>query len=353
MARALNFIPSSFALCFALFSMVAACGDDTRTPINACNPACAAGLTCCNGACVATQTRADHCGMCGNVCAAGSTCAAGVCSGGPTMDGSVMPMPDSSVPSMCMPTCSADERCCGTTCFDRAAPAGQLDARTHESFLNCNGCGLGCDMDRASRCGAPAAGGAAQCLCGNTSQCPVGQACVQRAGNYLCADLRFDRDNCGEVGRVCAEGESCTNGMCGCGAGPACAAGQACCGSACIDTSSDAMNCGGCGTVCGPNAPNCNSGSCGCGSGPACAAPVAGVFGMGGMPGQSCCAGACVANTDTSCACAACDTAAGDSCQVGGGGLIPGMGSGMVSVCCGDESVAILGCGGGFPLPFP
>lgn len=351
MARALNLIP----FCFALVAMVAACGDDSRTgPGNACNPACAAGLTCCGGACVATQTRADHCGMCGNVCAAGSTCAAGVCSGGPTMDGSV-PMTDSSVPSMCTPTCSADERCCGATCFDRAAPAGQLDARGHESFLHCNGCGLGCDMARASRCGAPAGGGSAQCLCGNSPQCSAGQACVQQSGNYICADLRFDPNNCGEIGRMCAEGESCTNGMCGCGAtGAACAAGQACCGGSCIDTSADPMNCGGCGTVCGANAPNCNSGSCGCGTGPACTAPVAGVFGMGGMPGESCCGGSCVANTDASCACAACDTAAGDSCQVGGGGLIPGMGGGEVSVCCGDETVAFLGCGGGgFPIPFP
>ena len=75
MARALNLVP----FCFALVAMVAACGDDTRTPGNACSPACSAGLTCCGGACVATQTRADHCGMCGNVCAADSTCTSRTC----------------------------------------------------------------------------------------------------------------------------------------------------------------------------------------------------------------------------------------------------------------------------------
>jgi len=64
----------------------------------------------------------------------------------------------------------------------------------------------------------------------------------------------------------------------------------------------------------------------------------------------------CVANTDASCGCMACT--APDTCQVAGGGLIPGMG-GTVEVCCGDTTVAILGCGGGgFPggdggLPFP
>lgn len=324
MARALNFIRSSFALCFALVSMVAACGDDTRTPINACSPACAAGLTCCNGACVATQTRADHCGMCGNVCAAGSTCAAGVCSGGPRLDGS-MPMPDSSVPSMCMPTCSADERCCGTTCFDRAAPAGQLDARTHESFLNCNGCGLGCDMDRASRCGAPAGGGAAQCLCGNSPQCASGQACVQQSGNYICADLRFDPNNCGEVGRMCAEGENCTNGMCGCGTtGAACTEGQACCGGSCINTSADAMNCGGCGTVCGAGF-ECGEGECRCGG--AVCDPGSGASDLGNL----CCAGECVPRGPTNCT--ACGTGCGEQTCGWGAPLFPP--GGMEGPCCG------------------
>lgn len=345
MARALNLIP----LCFALAAMVAACGDDGGRPSGgSCNPACAAGLTCCGGACVSTQVNAQHCGMCGNVCAAGQPCTAGVCGGGPATDAAV-PMTDgSTVPSMCTPACSADERCCGTSCFDRSAPAGQLDARTHESFLHCMGCGIGCDMDRASRCGAPAGGGAATCLCGNIAQCSAGRACVQQGGNYICADLRFDVNNCGEVGRACNEGETCSDGVCGCGfGGSPCGEGQACCGGSCIDTSADPMNCGGCGTVCGANAPNCNSGSCGCGTGPACTAPVAGVLGMGGMPGQSCCAGSCVANTTDSCACEMCTGE--DTCQVGGGGLIPGMGGGEVSVCCGDSSVAILGCGGGFP----
>lgn len=347
MARALNLVP----FCFALVAMVAACGDDTRTPGNACNPACAAGLTCCGGACVATQTRADHCGMCGNVCAAGSTCAAGVCSGGSTMDGSV-PMTDSSVPSMCTPTCSADERCCGATCFDRAAPAGQLDARGHESFLHCNGCGLGCDMARASRCGAPAGGGSAQCLCGNSPQCPVGQACAMTlAGTLGCVNTDFDPMNCGAVGNACRIdlGESCNMGVCGCGTGGPCAVGQACCGgTACIDVSADPMNCGGCGVVCGAGFV-CGGGECRCGGvdGPVCN-PGSGPSDLGNL----CCDGACVPRDNANCT--ACGVGcAEDTCGWGA----PLLGMGAEGPCCGMPGFPIPGlpfpeflCGGGFGI---
>lgn len=261
-------------------------------------------------------------------CGSGSSCdvATGLCADG------------------CTPSCSADEHCCSGVCIERAAPAGQLDARSHESFLHCFGCGLACDMDRASRCGAPG-GGASQCLCGNMSQCAAGQACVQRSGNFVCADLRFDSANCGAIGNACGEGETCSSGVCGCGTGGSCAAGQACCGATCIDTTADPRNCGGCGDICGVNAPNCHSGSCRCGAGPACAAPIPG---MPGNPGESCCAGSCVVNTSDNCACETC--MGDDSCQVSGGGLIPGMGE--VSVCCGQPEVAFFGCDGG-GLPFP
>ncbi len=357
MARALHFVSSSFIWCVALAAVVAGCGDDGgRTGGGGggvCNPSCAAGLVCCSGACVSTQINTQNCGGCGIVCAAGQACTSGVCTGGAPVDGSVPTSDGGGGGGMCTPSCSADERCCGSICSDRAAPVGQLDARAHESFANCNGCGLGCDMERASRCGAPAGGGSAQCLCGNLPQCGVGQACVQRDGTFLCANLNFDPANCGAIGNACGEGETCNMGVCGCGTGGPCAAGQACCSSTCIDTSSDAMNCGGCGNVCGANAPNCNSGSCGCGTGAACAAPMPGLSPfMEASPGESCCAGACVANTTSSCACEACTGE--DTCQVAGGGLIPGMGGGEVSVCCGGPEVAIAGCGGGgFPIPFP
>ena len=106
------------------------------------------------------------------------------------------------------------------------------------------------------------------------------------------------------------------------------------------------LNCGMCGNVCG-DGESCAGGSCGCGStGVACRAPVAGMLGIGGDPGQSCCAGGCVENNDASCGCMACT--GDDTCQVSGGLL--GMGGGEVSVCCGGPEVVFAGCGGiGFP----
>lgn len=330
-------------------------GGDSGTS-GSCSPACTSGQACCaSGAshvCAAFSSDPNHCGGCGVSCGGGS-CVSGSCVGG--SDGGGI---DSSMPGMCSPSCSSAQRCCGTSCANRQAPAGVLDGRGDTSFSNCNGCGLACDADRASVCGQQLGGsGPPQCLCGNFAQCPVGQVCASSGGTFTCADLSSDPANCGAVGNACAEGESCVGGSCGCGGtGAACTAGQACCGGACVDVSSNAMNCGSCGMACA-GGETCSGGSCGCGSsGVACTAPEAGTFGTGGSPGQSCCGGVCVDNTDSSCGCAACDTAAGDSCQVGGGGIIPGMG-GDVSVCCGDSSVAILGCGGGLGgdagLPFP
>ncbi|MEM9072445.1 MAG: hypothetical protein AAGE52_28320 [Myxococcota bacterium] len=313
-----------------------------------CTPSCTAGSVCCSGRCSQLMTDPGNCGRCGNACLPGQSCTSGLCTGTPIDAGGGT---DSGGGGMCSPACPSSQRCCGSSCVNRESAPGVLDARTDPSFGNCNGCGLACDMNRASRCGTQTggAGGPPQCLCGNNLQCPIGQACVTNdAGTFLCANLQFDPMNCGMVGNRCAEGETCSSGVCGCGGGAACGAGEACCGGGCIDTSSDPMNCGMCGMECGANAPDCNGGTCGCGGGMACAEPVAGLLGMGGSPGESCCAGSCVPNTDTSCGCEACTGE--DTCQVGGGGIIPGMG-GETMVCCGDESVAILGCGGGLPFP--
>lgn len=336
MARALALVPFFFA-----FTLLAACGDDDRPGTGGeCSPVCAVGQGCCNRTCVALNT-ASNCGRCGVACSAGQSCEMGMCVGGTPTDGGTMM-------STCTPECAASQRCCGGACVDRQAPAGTTDGRTHPSFENCNGCGISCDPERASVCGPSG------CMCGATGQCPTGQICgVNPAGVVSCVSTEFDRNNCGGVGIVCGEGESCVNGMCGCGtSGPRCGEGQACCGGSCVDVSSDAMNCGTCGTVCGGNAPDCDSGSCTCAAaGRVCAAPEAGLLGMGGTPGESCCAGmGCVPNTNESCECAPC--AEGTTCGVSGGGLIPGMGDGEVRACCGTATIGHM-CAGGSPFPFP
>lgn len=61
-----------------------------------------------------------------------------------------------------------------------------------------------------------------------------------------------DEKNCGSCGNVCAPGESCHQGVCGCGAP------QIDCGGECVDVSRDMQNCGACGVRCASNPDGCN-----------------------------------------------------------------------------------------------
>jgi hypothetical protein len=332
--------------------LLPACADNSGNGGGDCDPACSAEdfETCCDGACVVFANDEQNCGGCGIACAPGQFCESGTCmgeaggmDGGPTGGGS------------CTPECSVGQRCCGGTCVSRSVPVG-TDGRSDPSFMNCNGCGLLCDSETAISCSIPGGGteGTPRCMCGDFNACPSGSVCVNDPSvGWTCTNLSTDPNNCGAIGNACAEGESCSGGMCVCGAtGARCPDGQSCCGGTCIDTSSDSLNCGGCGNVCTPNAPNCVSGSCICAeSGRVCEEPTPGlpIIG-GGSPGESCCPGVgCVANTNESCACEPCT--GDDTCQVGGSGLFPGGGGDEVStVCCGGEEVGLLGCGG-FGLP--
>lgn len=311
-----------------------------------CVPTCNPTEICCDqpsgAVCANPVVSPNHCGRCNNPCT--GACVGGVCQTGPAMpdSGSMTPPPGEE----CSPTCSSNQRCCGATCVNRQFAGA--DGRTDSSFMNCNGCGLACDPERANRCGA--SGSSVGCLCGSGPQCVGTRVCASSGSAYLCVDLQTDNNNCGEVGNACNPGETCVRGVCSCGStGGACAEGQACCGGGCINASSDPMNCGACGTVCGANAPHCSAGACTCmPAGRACNPTP---MGMGGLPipipgadlGESCCASGCVANTDASCACTPCDTGAGESCitPISLPGL-PGSGAGSPSVCC---STSFL-CGG-------
>lgn len=347
------------ALCLAGMVMTSAsCGDDGRTGA-VCEPDCAAGLQCCGGDtgnfCRATASDITNCGGCGITCTTGQTCSLGACVGG-SGDSSVPPGDSTVPPGMCTPSCSSSQRCCGTSCMNRSVPAG-TDGRADPSFMNCNGCGLACDPDRASACSSPG-GGAPRCMCGDF-ECIVGESCVSDAGTFRCVNTQTDRNNCGSVGNVCPGEEICVAGICSCGStGAACGGGTSCCGGACIDTQSDADNCGACGTVCGDSGPTCTAGACRCGTAAACSEPSATSL------GQSCCDNTCRNNSDTACGCGADSdcTEGGDSCvYIEAGGILP---IGETGLCCGTPSLLpgvippiCLG-GGGFPgldagIPIP
>lgn len=325
------------------------CDDDPRTrtdsgPGGMCVPECTAPTVCCNARCANFQTDPTNCGSCGNACAPGQSCTSGTCTGmamdsGPGTD-------TGGGGGMCSPSCSSMQRCCGVACVNRSAPAGVQEARSDSSFGHCNGCGFACDPERATRCASPPGGGAPSCLCGNTSQCAAGDACIlSESGTYLCTNLQTDSNNCGEVGNRCNPGETCNAGSCGCGGAGPCAAGQGCCGGSCVDVTSDAMNCGECGNVCPMEASACESGMCVCpgATGP-CTAP-----GPGSL-GQSCCPGmGCVDNSDTSCGCEPC-TGDTPTCTYDMG--FPGFSD--PALCCAEPDpppFGACGFGGGFPMP--
>ncbi len=154
------------------------------------------------------------------------------------------------------------------TCVPNSAPA----------IETCNGRDDDCNgavddtfnlQTDANNCGA----------CGKT--CGANQACC--AGG--CVGTRNNVNNCGGCGMKCPAGNMCRDGECiardpmepdpmepdpmepepmqpnTCQ--PACGGGEACCGGACVDTKSDAKNCGACGNTCtGGTRPGCCAGRC-------------------------------------------------------------------------------------------
>ncbi|QSQ25662.1 hypothetical protein JY651_12330 [Pyxidicoccus parkwayensis] len=72
-----------------------------------------------------------------------------------------------------------------------------------------------------------------------------------------CIDTRTDAQNCGACGTVCGPSEVCEAGRC------ECSGALERCGNLCIDTQENDRNCGGCGTVCGPG-QFCRDGRCQC-----------------------------------------------------------------------------------------
>lgn len=112
---------------------------------------------------------------------------------------------------------------------------------------------------------------------------------------------------------ACTNGSTCVAGVCRCGAGM-CTGSSTCCGTTCVDTQTNAANCGMCGMVC-PTGRACTAGSCAvactvscpagttcsgaqclCGTGPSARACSA---------SETCCSGTCT-RTDTAANCGAC-----------------------------------------------
>ena len=182
--------------------------------------------TCCDGVYVDTYADPLNCGACG------VECSNGPCGGGTWSGCLTQPKPHD-----CNQSCGPGTICAEGSCVD-------------------------------SRCDSPwyclAEDGVAGLCC--LSQNPS-------LPTFFCADLTNDPLSCGVCGLVCPAGAACINGLCNglaeCGPGHAgsycnldAGASFLCCpGLGCIDTSSDAQNCGACNAICG-NGQICTAGVC-------------------------------------------------------------------------------------------
>ena len=173
------------------------------------------------------------------------------------------------------------DSCSGTSC-------GGFCTTSSSDPSNCGSCGKTCASGVSCTSG----------TCGTSCNPP------QTLCSGICTNTSSDTNNCGTCGQVCIGGNACANGICfcvpphsstpcligscstgfptlipapagtSCGTNLSCDGGGNClsscpspqtsCGSTCVNTFSDANNCGGCGLVCSiPNAtPACVNSAC-------------------------------------------------------------------------------------------
>ena len=154
----------------------------------------------------------------------------------------------------CKANCAANETRCGVVCVD-----AKLDPK------NCGTCGNACGAGFSCNAGACALDcGLTKTACGSSDDAGADAGAV-------CVDTKTDSLNCGTCGTDCTKLAKPPNGQLGCVAGACaittCDVGFADCNKqlpdGCeIDTTSDKSNCGKCGTVCSGGTPTCGQGTC-------------------------------------------------------------------------------------------
>jgi hypothetical protein len=242
---------------------------------------CPAGQSVCRGICVDLQTDPVNCGACG------TGCLSAVCQGGACATCEDLGTAD------CGTYCADllnDVGNCGTCgnfcasgvcsvgqCVDAVGPSPHVCAQPGESCTNVDCCVGFCDQDEICECVAD--GG--ECAQTGTGGCCTGQPCNADGFCGTCrlfgVECNADADCCsgGQYGAAlcCFDGVSLTTRctdvtnigfVCpGEPTGPVtCAAGLTDCGGECVDLSSNAGNCGVCGTSCGLGGV-CTGGVCG------------------------------------------------------------------------------------------
>jgi hypothetical protein len=272
-----------------------------------CNARCGSGTTCqngscqcfngqrCNDACYETQSDPNNCGSCGNVCAADAgtpVCNGGVCSTNCGTDDAGDPLTDCNNACVNLQTNPGNCGACGTECPNGASCANGVCGCATGDILcgatctnpsgdnaNCGRCGNACG--RGTSC----TGGVCVAGCGDAglTSCPApaGRGGMMAAGD-VCVDTLTNAMNCGACGTACPAGAGCVDGTCGCPAGETqCAGGRGGIGN-CVDLGADNANCGSCGNACPGAMPLCSGGACVL----SCVAPTTQCAGGGGLAGR-------------------------------------------------------------------
>jgi hypothetical protein len=199
-----------------------ACGEEPRDAQRPAPPAgdCAAqGLTDCGGVCVSTASDVLHCGGCNQGCAVLEDCNDGICTAPPAALAPEQIEPEQIV------TC-ADQGLtdCAGVCVDTTSDSG-----------HCGGCGIGCGAD--------------PCVAGvcTPAQAPLDQQPLVEAPlveEVIVEEPIVEEPIVEEPLVVDCAAQGLTD-----------------CGGFCVDTFSDAGNCGFCGNFC-PDGATCFGGAC-------------------------------------------------------------------------------------------
>jgi hypothetical protein len=240
------------------------------TPAGDTGTQCAAqscGGLCCGAVCVdEPDSDETNCGVCGKVCKSSETCTGGLC--------------------------AEKERECDLSDEDagRAEQPNKNGCYDNEECLSIDGAPATCRCGTTPGCPAnEACSKDGKCMCGKNAGCATGSGCC----DGKCFDVQTDEDNCGECGKQCADGLTCTAGDCRCPN-----LNDTACGDDCVDTNTDEDNCGKCGKECAVGA-TCVSGTCRC-----------------DVQNRVACDGRCVAiNTNTNCGKCGNDCEAPSTCQ--------------------------------------
>jgi hypothetical protein len=203
-------------------------GAATCSANHLCGFTCGGGFHACNGMCVSNTSTAS----CGSSCTACAAPAGGTA----TCDGTA-----------CGASCGAGKKPCANACIPEGqACMGNCPNGSH----NCNGL---CLSDTSvNSCGA------------SCTPCPAVEGASPTCAMGVCGsqcDLGFKRCGAGCIpSSLCCDDGECAGGKCS--SGKCCPASQTNCAGACVDLTSDANNCGACGTPC---AGRCSRGVC-CGA---------------------------------------------------------------------------------------